>query len=99
MNKHFSKKIKVVNRDGIHARPSVKIVETANQFSSKIYIIKDDMKVDGKSILEILTLAASFGSELVVEADGKDAEEAVESISRLLSTEFHFHQQDSQTSV
>ncbi len=98
MNKHFSKKVKVVNRDGIHARPSVKIVETANQYSSKVSIIKDGMKVDGKSILEVLTLAASFGSELVVEADGNDAEAAVEAVSRLLSTEFHFHQ-DTQTSV
>ncbi len=98
MKKHFSKKVKVVNRDGIHARPSVKIVETANQYSSKIYIIKDGMKVDGKSILEVLTLAASFGSELVVEADGNDAEVAVEAVSILLSTEFHFRQ-DTQTSV
>ncbi len=92
MEKYFSKKVKVKNRDGIHARPSVKIVELTNQFSSDIFISKDDLKVDGKSILDILTLAACFGSELIIEAYGEDAENAVNALSNLLATEFHYPQ-------
>ncbi|MDH5680518.1 MAG: HPr family phosphocarrier protein [Spirochaetota bacterium] len=98
MSNHYIKKIKVRNRDGIHARPSVKVVELANEFSSDIYIVKDDLRVNGKSILEVLTLAASYGTELTVEAVGDDAEEAANEVGVMLSTEFEFPHQDTSTS-
>ena len=97
MSNHYSKNIKVRNRDGIHARPSVKVVELANEFPCDIFIIKDDLKVNGKSILEVLTLAASYGTELTVEAIGKDAEKAVNEVATMLSTEFEFPNQDTTT--
>ncbi|MDH4129733.1 MAG: HPr family phosphocarrier protein [Spirochaetota bacterium] len=90
MSNRYSKRIKVKNHDGIHARPSVKIVEMANKFSSNIIIKKGNLSVDGKSILDILTLAACFGTELIVEADGDDAKEAVEAVSALFAQEFNF---------
>lgn len=94
MDNAFSKQVKVTNKDGIHARPSVKIVEVANKFESEIFISKDGLRVNGKSILEILTLAACYGSQLTVEGIGKDAQEAVEAITNLLGTEFHFPQSE-----
>lgn len=91
MSNHFSKNITVKNRDGIHARPSVAIVEVANQFSSDIYLQKPNRpKVNGKSILDILTLAACYGTDIIVEATGDDAQEAVETIVNLISKEFNF---------
>jgi len=88
--KHFSTRVTVQNKDGIHARPSVRIVEIANNFQSDIYIQKGDLKINGKSILDLLTLAASYGTLLTVEAFGDDAKEAVQAVSSFLSQEYNF---------
>lgn len=90
MSNRYSIQVIVKNRDGIHARPSMIIVETANQFTSEIKIKKEEFVINGKSILGLLTLAASYGTELEVEAEGDDAEEAAKTIGNLLSKEFNF---------
>lgn len=75
----------VANRMGLHARPASLFVEAAKTFESRIRIHKDSQVVDGKSIMDILTLAAEQGTPLVVEASGSDAEQAVEALVELLN--------------
>jgi phosphotransferase system HPr (HPr) family protein len=75
----------LANPMGLHARPATLFVQAANSFQSRIRVRKDAQVVDGKSIMEILTLAAEQGTPLIVEADGPDAEQAVEALANLLN--------------
>ena len=83
-----SKKLKIKNLKGLHARPSAKLVKAANKFDADIYVIKGDQVVDGKSIMSIMQLAAAKGEEITIKAVGPDAEEAVKSISYLVKSKF-----------
>lgn len=74
--------------NGLHARPATKFVEAASRYSSAITIAKDGVEVDGKSVIEILTLAAELGTHLVITAEGEDAQEAVETLARLVERGF-----------
>ena len=65
-------------------RPAYLVAETASKFDSRIELVKDDTRIDGKSVLSILTLGATQGSEVLVEATGPDADLAVETLSSLL---------------
>ncbi|MBF0431532.1 MAG: HPr family phosphocarrier protein [Fibrobacteria bacterium] len=79
----------VKNKAGIHARPAVTIVETAGLFSSEIFIIKDGVRANAKSILNILSLAASCGTEIVLEVEGEDEAKALSTMLTLFENEFH----------
>ncbi len=83
-----AKKAKVVNKLGLHARPAMQIVQTANRFQSRILIEKDGNRVEANSILDLLTLVAPPGTELTVIAEGPDEEEAVEAVVRLIESGF-----------
>jgi phosphocarrier protein HPr len=73
---------------GLHARPAADFVREAEQYESEVWLVKDGGKVNGKSILGILTLAAEKGSVLVLEVDGKDEEDAFKALkARLESVE------------
>ncbi len=91
-----SKKCVVKNPDGIHARPSAIIVKEANKYESEITITKveDGEEANAKSIMDLMQLAAFTGDELIVEAEGSDAMEAVEAIVELILTEFNFKAKD-----
>ena len=80
--------VTIKNRAGIHARPAALLVQTANRFSSHIYLEKDGEKINGKSIMGILTLAATYNSPIKIIADGSDEEDAVQTISRLFENKF-----------
>ena len=80
--------IHIRNKLGLHARASAKLVSTASRFSSEITLIKDQIEVNGKSIMGIMMLAACKGSELCLRAEGKDAEEAMEAIELLVNDRF-----------
>lgn len=80
-----SKTVTIVNPHGLHARPADLFVRRAIRFDSSIEIIKGPLRVDGKSILQLLTLAAPYGTELTILAKGRDAAEAVEALARLLA--------------
>lgn len=82
------KTVTVKNRAGIHARPSALIVKTANEFDSDIFLELDDMKINAKSIMGIITLGANYKSNLQVIADGKDEETAVNAIVKLFENRF-----------
>ena len=83
-----SAEIVLPNENGLHARPATKFVETASRYASEITLAKDSTVVDGKSVIEILTLAAEQGTHLVITADGEDAQEAVETLARLIESGF-----------
>ncbi|MBD3275550.1 MAG: HPr family phosphocarrier protein [Candidatus Marinimicrobia bacterium] len=83
-----SGEMKIVNEFGLHARPAAALVSLANKFESQIFLLKDDTKVNAKSILGVLVLAAESGSTVEVEAEGDDAEEAVEEIIKLAENGF-----------
>ncbi|MCL2209211.1 MAG: HPr family phosphocarrier protein [Treponema sp.] len=80
--------ITVINRAGIHARPSALLVQTTKNFRSNIYIKKNNDMINAKSIMGIITLGASYGTELKVIAEGEDEEAAVEAIARLFESKF-----------
>jgi phosphocarrier protein HPr len=82
------KKILIKNRLGLHARAAVKFVNTANRYSSTVKIIKDATEIDGKSILGILTLAATQGTAVVLRISGKDEAEALEALDGLVKGKF-----------
>jgi len=78
----------IVNRAGIHARPAAVLVQSAKDFISNIYFEKGSDRINAKSIMGILTLAATYGTELKIIAEGEDEEQAVEAIVRLFESKF-----------
>ena len=88
-NKHLTETtVRIKNRAGIHARPAALLVQTANRFTSKIFLEKDGEQVNGKSIMGIITLAATYGAELKLIAEGEDEQEALNALSRLFENKF-----------
>ena len=83
-----SGEMKIVNEFGLHARPAAALVSLANKFESQIFLLKEDTKVNAKSILGVLVLAAESGSTVEVEAEGEDAEQAVQAIIKLAENGF-----------
>jgi phosphotransferase system HPr (HPr) family protein len=84
----LSRTVVVTNPQGVHARPADLIVKLASRFASDIAIVKGRERVDAKSILGILTLAATEGTELSLEADGPDAEQALDALAELVGQNF-----------
>jgi len=80
--------ITISNRAGIHARPAAVLVQTAKDFSSNIYFEKGSNRINAKSIMGILTLAAAYKAELKIIAEGEDEKQAVEAIVRLFESKF-----------
>lgn len=86
---HYRCEVLVINEMGMHARPASLFVELANQFSSEVAIQKGGDAVDGKSILQLLSLSAESGTPLVLEARGEDAEAAVLALANLVASGFN----------
>ena len=80
--------VKIVNVNGLHARPAAEVVKVASRFTSDITMVRDDLEVNAKSIMGVMMLAAEFGAELTVRASGPDAEEAVAAIADLIANKF-----------
>ena len=83
------KKLEIRNKLGLHARAAALLVQTVNRFSAEVKISKDGQVVDGRSIMGVLTLAATKGSKIHVEAKGEDAEQALRAIEKLIGKKFH----------
>ncbi|HUB27267.1 MAG TPA: HPr family phosphocarrier protein [Tepidisphaeraceae bacterium] len=86
-----SRQVVVSNERGLHARPAMQFIETANMFKSAVTVEKggdEPMSVDGKSIMEMITLAAEVGTPLLIRADGPDAEEVVQKLAALFESKF-----------
>ena len=80
--------VQIVNRNGLHARPAAEIVKTASKFKSDITISREDLEVNGKSIMGVMMLAAEFGSTIQLRASGPDASEALDALERLIAAKF-----------
>ena len=83
-----SSTVTLSNPQGLHMRPAYLFAETAAKFESKIELVKEEIRIDGKSILDILTLGATQGTEVSVEATGADAQEAIDTLEGLLISGF-----------
>lgn len=83
------KKIEIKNKLGVHARAAALLVQTVNRFAAEVTFSKDGQIADGRSIMGVLTLAATQGSKIQVEASGEDAEQAVRAIERLIDRRFN----------
>ena len=86
-----SREIVVSNKLGLHARPAMQFVDLANQFKSDIKVVKfgeEPGEADGKSVMEMIILAATEGTKMRIEAEGEDAEEAVAKLVELFESKF-----------
>ena len=82
------REIQIINKNGLHARPAAEIVKVASRFKSDITMVREDLEVNGKSIMGVMMLAAEYGSTLLVRANGPDADEAVNAIAELVGRKF-----------
>lgn len=78
----------IKNRLGLHARAAAQLVQTANKFESEVTLIKEDIEVNGKSIMGILLLAAPMGTDIAVHVDGPDEVEGMQLIAELIEDGF-----------
>lgn len=81
----------IVNERGLHTRPSAELVKCASSFKSSIHLIHQNLTINAKSLLGVLMLAAARGTKLSVEAEGEDAETAVNAIVLLAQNKFNIH--------
>lgn len=84
----IERKVTIKNKLGLHARAAVKFVNLANRFSASVRILKDGSEIDGKSILGILTLAATQGSTIGLKLSGKDEAAAIKALESLINDRF-----------
>jgi phosphocarrier protein HPr len=82
------KKLDIKNKLGLHARAAALLVQTINKFDAEVTVSKDGQTVDGRSIMGVLTLAATRGSKIEIEARGKEAEEAARAVEKLVEKKF-----------
>lgn len=84
----IKKKLTIINKLGLHARAAAKFVANASRYSSDIYVIKNTQKVNGKSIMGVMTLAANKGTELEIQIEGEDEQAAYTALEQLILDRF-----------
>ncbi|HKN66939.1 MAG TPA: HPr family phosphocarrier protein [Gemmatimonadaceae bacterium] len=80
--------VQIVNKAGLHARPAAEIVKLAARYASDITVVRDELEVNGKSIMGVMMLAAECGSTLQLKAEGPDAAEALDALEKLIESKF-----------
>lgn len=85
----FEKTVTIKNQLGLHARPAALLVKTAERFKSTIFLIRDDLEVNAKSIMGVMMLAAEMGSQFTIRAEGEDEKQAVEAIICVIEDKFY----------
>jgi phosphocarrier protein len=80
--------VQILNKNGLHARPAAEIVKAASKFKSEITIVRDDIEVNGKSIMGVMMLAAECGATITLRASGPDADDAIAAIASLVARKF-----------
>jgi phosphocarrier protein len=80
--------VQIVNKHGLHARPAAEIVKAASRYKCDITISRDDLEVNGKSIMGVMMLAAEYGATITLRATGDDADDALEAIAALVAARF-----------
>lgn len=84
----LNKKVFIVNKLGLHARAAAKLVHLSSRYGSEIILIKNGQKVNGKSIMGVMMLAASKGTEIELEVEGEDETIALEAVEHLIANRF-----------
>jgi len=84
----MDRQVTIINKLGLHARPAMQFVDIANGFQSGIKVWKNDQCVDGKSIMQMMMLAATAGTPLTIVADGHDALAALDALEKLVKEKF-----------
>lgn len=84
----ITQKVKIINKLGLHARASAKLVSLASRFQSTFNVTKNNQTINGKSIMSVMTLAANQGCELVLSMDGADEKELATAVTHLIETRF-----------
>jgi phosphocarrier protein HPr len=80
--------VQILNKNGLHARPAAEIVKAASKFKSEITIVRDDIEVNGKSIMGVMMLAAECGATITLRASGPDADDAIATIASIVARKF-----------
>jgi phosphocarrier protein HPr len=83
--------VEILNRNGLHARPAAEVVKTAARFASHVTIVRDDVEVNGKSIMGVMMLAAECGASITIRTDGPDADAALDALAALVAGRFGEH--------
>jgi len=97
-NSPIKRVVVVPNKQGMHARPAEMFVRRAQQFQSKIEIVREGYRIEAKSIMNLLTLGAAQGTELTLEAEGSDAQEAVDALAEVIEKDFLEEDNENQAS-
>ena len=84
----ITRSVRIINKLGLHARPAAQLVSTASRFESEVFFTKEGLRINGKSIMGVMMLAAEKGSELLGEVDGRDEDAAMEEIVRVIGSGF-----------
>ena len=87
-NSPIKREVVIPNKQGMHARPAEMFVRRAQQFESKIQIVREGERIEAKSIMNLLTLGAVQGTQLTLEAEGSDAQEAVDALAEIVEKGF-----------
>jgi phosphocarrier protein len=84
----LQQEVEIINKLGLHARASAKLTEVAGRFKSSVWVSRNGRRVNAKSIMGVMMLAAAKGSTLVVETEGPDEQEALATVTRLIANRF-----------
>ena len=84
----LQQEVEIINKLGLHARASAKLTEVAGRFKSSVWVSRNGRRVNAKSIMGVMMLAAAKGSTLVVETEGPDEQEALAAVTRLITNRF-----------
>ena len=82
------REVEIVNKLGLHARASAKLTQTAGQFSSEVWLSRNERRVNAKSIMGVMMLAAARGTKIVLETEGPDEVRALETLAQLVADRF-----------
>jgi len=84
----LQQEVEIINKLGLHARASAKLTQVAGRFKSQVWVSRNGRRVNAKSIMGVMMLAAARGSTLLVETDGPDEKEALAAVTRLIANRF-----------
>ncbi|MBK6909537.1 MAG: HPr family phosphocarrier protein [bacterium] len=85
----IQKEVTLLNRLGLHIRPAAQLTKIASKYQADVYLLKDGMRVNGKSIMGVMMLAAARGSTLVLEAIGDDEQQLIDELIKLFENKFY----------
>ena len=88
MSQKAQSTVTIINRLGLHARPAMTFVDAAQGFACSVKVTKEELTVDGKSIMQMMMLAATQGTVLEIQATGADAKQAIKALSELFDRQF-----------